>query len=256
VSTMADLRHRPVAVVALLVTALLFALIPSPDVARADGGIEAEFVAAVNRERAAAGLPALSVAGDLTSVARRHSVRMADQSNLHHNPNLGGDVSGWQKVGENVGRGPSVSSVHSAFMNSSGHRRNILDPEWTQLGVGVEVRGSTIWVTEVFRLPAGAAPKPEPEPAPKPEPKPAPKPEPEPAPKPAPEPEPKPAPEPEPAQAAAAPTPASEPEPAPEPEPHAVVETPLPLDRMVVTLARLETAEGQVRLDEVLSAEG
>jgi uncharacterized protein YkwD len=252
VTTMADLRHRPVTVVALLVTALLLALAPAPQAAQASGGLEAEFVAAVNRERAAAGLPALSVAGDLTSVARRHSVRMADQTHLHHNPNLGSEVSGWQKVGENVGRGPSVSSIHSAFMNSAGHKRNILDPDWTQIGVGVEVRGSTIWVTEVFRLPAGAAPKPEPKAEPKPEPKP------EPAPKPTAQ-----------AAAASAPAPASEPAPAPEPapepeptptappepEPHEVVETPLPLDRMVVTLARLETAEGQVRLDEVL-AEG
>jgi hypothetical protein len=264
---MAGLRSRPLAWVAILTAALLVTLVPAPEAARADSGLEAEFVAAVNRERAAAGLPALAVAGDLTTVARRHSARMADQSHLHHNPSLGSDVSGWQKVGENVGQGPSVSSIHGAFMGSPGHERNILDGDWTQIGIGVEVRGSTVWVTEVFRLPAGAAPKPKPEPEPaRTEPartEPATS---EPAntravpaastsaPKAAPAPS-SPASssdagDPEPAAAAAA-ADAAPVAPA-EPEPYALADTPLPLDRMVVTLARLEANEGGVRLDEVL----
>jgi uncharacterized protein YkwD len=270
VTTLTQLRHRPVVLVAVLVAALLVALVPAPEAARADAGREADFVAAVNRERAEAGLPALAVAGDLTAVARRHSARMADQGKMHHNPNLASDVGGWLKVGENVGRGPSVSSIHTALMNSSGHRRNILDGEWSQIGIGVEVRGSTVWMTAVFRLPAGAAPKAEPKAEPEAEPASAPKP----------------SPESEPKAAAAAPTtaaaapkatpantaagdpgpetttaaaPAAEPapEPAPDPEPHEVVETPLPLDRLVVTLARMETTEERVRLDQVLDrAEG
>jgi uncharacterized protein YkwD len=272
VTTLTQLRHRPVVLVAVLVAALLVALVPAPEAARADAGREADFVAAVNRERAEAGLPTLAVAADLTAVARRHSARMADQGKMHHNPNLASDVGGWLKVGENVGRGPSVSSIHTALMNSSGHRRNILDGEWSQIGIGVEVRGSTVWMTAVFRLPAGAAPKAEPKAEPEPEAEPAS------APKPSPESEPK--------AAAAAPTtaaaapkatpantaagdpgpetttaaaPAAEPapEPAPDPEPHEVVETPLPLDRLVVTLARMETTEERVRLDRVLDrAEG
>jgi uncharacterized protein YkwD len=270
VTTLTQLRHRPVVLVAVLVAALLVALVPAPEAARADAGREADFVAAVNRERAEAGLPTLAVAADLTAVARRHSARMADQGKMHHNPNLASDVGGWLKVGENVGRGPSVSSIHTALMNSSGHRRNILDGEWSQIGIGVEVRGSTVWMTAVFRLPAGAAPKAEPKAEPEAEPASAPKPSPESRPK----------------AAAAAPTtaaaapkatpantaagdpgpetttaaaPAAEPapEPAPDPEPHEVVETPLPLDRLVVTLARMETTEERVRLDQVLDrAEG
>jgi hypothetical protein len=39
-------------------------------------------------------------------------------------------------------------------MNSSGHRANILDDRVTEVGVGVVVKGSTIWVTHVFRLPS------------------------------------------------------------------------------------------------------
>jgi hypothetical protein len=260
VTTMAGIRHRPLTWVVLTVAALVAALLPyAPEAALADGGVEAEFVAATNRERAAAGLPALSVASDLVAVARRHSVRMADQSHLHHNPNLAGEVSGWQKVGENVGRGPSVSSIQTAFMNSPGHRRNILDADWTQVGIGVEVRDTTIWVTVVFRLPSGATAAPAPAPAPSPSPSAtaAPKPAATAAAAAAPAPAPVPASD---GPAASEPTaapegPAEAPAAAEEPEPHEVVDTPLPLDRLVVTLARLDTADEQVRLEDVLATD-
>ncbi|MEX2503773.1 MAG: S-layer homology domain-containing protein, partial [Egicoccus sp.] len=48
-------------------------------------------------------------------------------------------------------------SLHTAFMNSEGHRRNILDTQVTQIGVGVEVRDGTVWVTKVFRNPSATA---------------------------------------------------------------------------------------------------
>ena len=169
-TTAATMRRPAAALVVLLVTVLVSLALPPADAhAAVDAGAERQFVSAVNRERAARGLPALQVAGDLTSVARQHSVRMANGDNLHHNPDLASHVSNWQKVGENVGTGPSVSSIHAAFMNSASHRANVLDGDWTQVGIGVEVRGDTIWVTQVFRLPAGAStpawqPAPEPEP--------------------------------------------------------------------------------------------
>lgn len=164
---------------AALVLALLATLAPLvPSAASADSSMERQFIAAVNRERAAQGLPSLSTSGDLTSVARSWSGRMADESKLYHNPSLGSQVSGWKKVGENVGRGPNVDAIHAAFMASPGHRRNILDADWTQIGMGVVVRDGTVWVTQVFRLPAGAAPKAEPEPKAEPATEPAPKAEP------------------------------------------------------------------------------
>lgn len=143
---------------AALALALIATLTPLlPTAAAADSGMEGQFVTAVNRERAAQGLSALSTSGDLTSVARSWSARMADDSKLYHNPSLGSQVSGWKKVGENVGRGPSVDAIHAALMASPGHRRNILDPDWTQIGMGVVVRDGTVWVTQVFRTPTDAA---------------------------------------------------------------------------------------------------
>lgn len=176
----ATATRRPAALVVLLASLLVGLTLPTtPAHAAVDAGAESQFVAAVNQARSAQGLPSLQVAGDLTSVARQHSARMADGDNLHHNPNLGSQVTNWQKVGENVGTGPSVDSIHSAFMNSASHRANILGSDWTQVGVGVEVRGDTIWVTQVFRQPQGAS-QPAPEPESTPAPQPAPEPESEP----------------------------------------------------------------------------
>jgi hypothetical protein len=143
----------------VLVLAVMLALgsaVVSPTSAEAaiDARAEADFIALVNIERAQRGLHALAIRSDLTSVSRRHSVRMADKNHLHHNPNLSTEVTNWQRLAENVGRGPSVTSLHSALMNSEGHRRNILDDRVTEIGVGVEVRGSTVWVTQVFRRPS------------------------------------------------------------------------------------------------------
>lgn len=245
----------------VLVLALVLGLAVTPfggvTPALADGGMESSFVAKLNAERTSRGLPALSSNGSLAATARSWSGTMANQDKLYHNPSLGSQVSGWKKVGENVGRGPSVGSLHAALMNSPGHRRNILDPEWTEVGVGVVVKDGTVWVTQVFRLPAGqsapkAAPKPEPEPERKPERKPAP------APTPTPTPESKPAPAPAPAASSAPapePEPEPDPEPEPEPEPHEVTERPLPLDRVTLYLARLEATDRAVGLDEVLNGD-
>lgn len=175
--TAVTLTIRRRTAITLLIAALLLPFAARPAGAAVDGGAESRFVQLINQARAQAGLPALSVRSDLVAVARRHSARMADADDLHHNPGLAGEVSGWQKLGENVGRGPTVDAIHGAFMDSPGHRANILSADFTEVGVGVEVRdGGRIWVTEVFRLPLAAEPAPEPAPEPEPVPQPAPAP--------------------------------------------------------------------------------
>jgi hypothetical protein len=127
------------------------------------GSASSSFVSKINSARRSAGRPALSVRGDLAAVAYRQAQRMASKDALYHNPNLGSEVRGWQVVGENVGRGGDVPSLHQAFMRSSTHRANILDRDYTEVGVGVVVDGDGImWVSEVFRQPyrQAAAPKP------------------------------------------------------------------------------------------------
>jgi hypothetical protein len=118
---------------------------------------ESEFVSRTNSARSSAGLRGYVVRSDLTAIARRQAARMASQQRIYHNPNLTSEVSGWRAVGENVGRGGSVSRIHSAFMNSSAHRANILSTNYTEVGIGTARGGDgLIYVSEVFRRPTNA----------------------------------------------------------------------------------------------------
>ncbi len=197
--------RRTLIVLLAAVAALTLVTLPAHASFAGTADDEAGFVSRINADRRGAGLPAYAVSGDLVTVARRHAQRMADRGEQYHNPNLDNEVApGWLMLGENVGKGGSVDSLHRAFMASPAHRANILRKEFTQVGIGV-VRDATgtIYVVEVFRQPGRAtsapAPKPAPKPVAKPAPAPAPAPKPAPQPAPAPKPAPKPAPTPKPA---------------------------------------------------------
>ena len=114
---------------------------------------EDSLTARLNGARSDQGLPSLATRSDLVAVARAQATRMADSGTLYHNPNLTTDVTNWRWVGENVGYGPDVQTVHVAFMNSDAHRANILDTDYTEVGIGVVERGDRVWVAEVFRRP-------------------------------------------------------------------------------------------------------
>ena len=96
---------------------------------------------------------------------------MAAQKRLYHNPSLATQVTGWKYVGENVGYGPDVSTLFQAFMNSTPHRDNILDHDFTQIGVGAVTVSGTTWVSMVFREPLHATSSTTKKSAPKPKPK-------------------------------------------------------------------------------------
>jgi len=146
---------RAMAAGALVIGAGIAAVSVAP-VALADstGSMESQFIAKMNAAREANGQRPYAVASDLTAVAREHSAQMAQRQTLYHNPDLTTQVQNWQAVGENVGEGPTVSDIHDAFMHSPEHRANILDHDFTQVGVGVTVDSNGIvWVTEDFREP-------------------------------------------------------------------------------------------------------
>ncbi|MFN8016798.1 MAG: hypothetical protein U0P45_01610 [Acidimicrobiales bacterium] len=63
-------------------------------------------------------------------------------------------VSGWCRYGENVGLGPNLADIHTAFMNSPPHKANILGG-WHRIGTGVAKSGRTYYVTEIFLRNAG-----------------------------------------------------------------------------------------------------
>lgn len=112
---------------------------------------ESKFVSLINKERSARGRQPLQVASDLVSNARTHSDRMAAKGEIFHNSNLSKQISNWFVLGENVGMGPDVGSLHKAFMNSTHHRENILYRDYNRIGVGITVDDDGyIFVTEVF----------------------------------------------------------------------------------------------------------
>ena len=87
----------------------------------------------------------------LVRVARNHSKAMANAGTLFHSSNLGAKMpKGWRIVGENVGVGYSIESLHEAFMASAAHRQNNLRPAYEKIGVGVVRRDGRIWITVVF----------------------------------------------------------------------------------------------------------
>ncbi len=151
---LADRLNR-LALVVTTLTLVLTALVTGAVTAQPAGATSTEdgVTSRLNGARTAHGLAALTSRGDLTEVARAQAGRMAESWTLFHNPNLTTDVTGWRYVGENVGYGPDTDTVHAAFMGSPGHRANILDSDYTELGVGVVERDGRVWVVEVFRQP-------------------------------------------------------------------------------------------------------
>jgi hypothetical protein len=129
--------------------------------ASATASEESCFTSAINSARGAAGVAPLAVNGDLLGIARPWSQTMASAGHIFHNTNLANVApSNWMNLGENVGMGPTCDSIAQAFMNSPEHKRNILDPAFSTVGVGVvDTADGIIYVTEDF-MGTGAAPAP------------------------------------------------------------------------------------------------
>jgi hypothetical protein len=127
------------------------------------GNTVADLTAMTNADRAAAGLRPLAAANDLQTLAQSRANEMARSGRLAHTSNLGTKVSGWKRLGENVGRGPNLRDIETAFMASPSHRGNILDPGFSQMGVGVTWDGKEyFYVAVIFRTPSSTASAPAP----------------------------------------------------------------------------------------------
>ena len=115
--------------------------------------VEDVFTQKLNQARTSRGIPRLTTRDSLVRVAREQAREMASRNRLYHNPDLATDVSNYRWVGENVGYGPDALTVHVAFMRSPGHKANILERDYKEVGVGAVVVGGRVWVAEVFRQP-------------------------------------------------------------------------------------------------------
>jgi len=215
---------------------------------------EAQLLTLTNQSRAAAGLPALKMDSELRSLARWRSKDFDDRNYFSHSiPPDGKKVFDYMTkqgycfkvAGENIGwnnypDAEATAAIHQMFMNSSGHRANIVGKSWDVAGIGAykAANGKKYW-TVIFADKCGtsptATPKPTPVPTPKatatpaptaggatpaPTPKATPKPTPKPTPKATPKPTPKPTPKATPkptAKPVVAATPAPTPTPTPRP---------------------------------------
>jgi len=105
----------------------------------------------------------LTVNQTLTKCARLHSANQAKQMKMAHE--LDGKSPAdrvkaigyaYRNMGENVAYGEGAVSVQQIFegwMKSEGHRKNILKPEFTEIGIGISIDGRKTYYTQVFGRP-------------------------------------------------------------------------------------------------------
>ena len=112
---------------------------------------ELEFLDKANAERERRGLGRVKIDPELTRVAQAHTDEMVSRRWLHHSPEeeLRSRVRNWRILGENVGAGKDVDSLHREFMESQEHRDVILLPDFRYVGIGVS-KGRRMWVTVIF----------------------------------------------------------------------------------------------------------
>lgn len=118
---------------------------------------ENEVVRLVNVERSKQGLKSLDSDWQLSRVARYKSQDMRDNGYFSHtSPTYGSPFEmmksfgiSYRTAGENIAKGQKTpAAVVNAWMNSSGHRANILNSSFTKIGVGYVANGS-YW-TQMF----------------------------------------------------------------------------------------------------------
>ncbi|MFI5829229.1 CAP domain-containing protein [Streptomyces sp. NPDC051578] len=128
----------------------------------ADSGTDSAVLALVNNERAAAGCGPLATDSALTAAARAYSDTMARSGVMSHTGPDGSTMTsrveaagyGWSRLGENIARGQAdADAVMNSWMNSPGHRANILNCAFTEIGIGVHKGDGGPWWTQDFGTP-------------------------------------------------------------------------------------------------------
>jgi hypothetical protein len=110
----------------------------------------------VNDERAARGLPPLVWHEDLAAIARGWSEEMLT-TGYRHSPASRRVHPDFVGVGENILMGPrDAGEAHVSWMESDGHRDNLLHAGYTAIGIGVVCRNDGhLWATQLLGVPAG-----------------------------------------------------------------------------------------------------
>jgi uncharacterized YkwD family protein len=110
---------------------------------------EQQMLKLVNEARAQNNVPPLKIDTELSNVARTKAQDMIDNNYFSHNsPKYGSPFDmmksfgiKYVQAGENIAGNQSVENAHNSLMNSPGHRKNILNPEYTHIGIGIRKGG-------------------------------------------------------------------------------------------------------------------
>lgn len=113
---------------------------------------------AANAERAQRGLPLLRWDEALYRAATSHAREMAARESISHQYPGEADVAGraggagarFSVVEENVAEAPDAVTVHRAWMESHGHRENLLNPRMDRVGISVRSRQGELYAVEDF----------------------------------------------------------------------------------------------------------
>ena len=113
---------------------------------------------AINRERAANGLPPLKWDDALANAARQHAELMAEQKSLSHGflgelslpsrATRAGARFSW--LSENVAAGPNAENISEQWMQSPNHRANVLDADMDTIGAGAAERNGVVFAVADF----------------------------------------------------------------------------------------------------------
>lgn len=113
----------------------------------------------VNDARSDAGVAPLKYSARLTKAARAHSLEMWKKRYFEHRSPVKGEPQDrmaeagavFSLSGENIAMAPDVGIAHGGLMKSEGHRRNILDPSFRQVGIGcIKTPGYGLMFTQDF----------------------------------------------------------------------------------------------------------
>jgi uncharacterized protein YkwD len=126
---------------------------------------ENQFVEWVNEARAARGLPSLTLDLQLSAVAREHSSDMAQRGYFSHLAPPPAGNTPLDRFIKSVGELPSImlgeniayatqpvfEMIHEGLLNSPKHRANLLNPAFTNIGLGVySTPDGKVWITQMF----------------------------------------------------------------------------------------------------------
>lgn len=126
---------------------------------KTDEAAEKKMLTLVNAERAKVGVQALKMEAKITAVARAHSRDMFMRRYFSHYTPEGADAGdrlseggvNYTVAGENLAYSPDVDTAHTGLMNSPEHKKNILDPQFYRIGIGIIITESYgIMVTQNF----------------------------------------------------------------------------------------------------------